>query len=155
MILAIIKQNKENTRRSAVLWVIWYKRWILRRGIWSVLHEGVVLILYNNDQISIREIKETHETGQNNKNSIFVNRLVFLTDLVIPWHSFRSDYYGNQLKYAETDTLVLTHHSKNNSTTIAPALIMKIRTNISARVSRPVLMNNQPSKSCMLTLIVT
>ena len=41
-----------------------------------MLHECIVfkLIYVQNDQMSIREIKETHETGQ---NSIFVNRLVF------------------------------------------------------------------------------
>ena len=34
----------------------------------------------------MREIKETHETGQNSQNS---NWLVFLTDLVIPWQKLQ------------------------------------------------------------------
>ena len=46
------------------------KERILRRGNWSILRERVVfqVNLYKNDQISTREIKETHKTGQNSKN---------------------------------------------------------------------------------------
>ena len=45
-----LQQSSKSIKNS---WSL-YKERILRRGYWSILH----------DQISIRETKETHETGQ-------------------------------------------------------------------------------------------
>ena len=46
-----------------------HKERILKRGKWSILRKGQFSSKFvQNDQISIRDIKETHETGQNSKN---------------------------------------------------------------------------------------
>ena len=73
MILATIKQNKVIKRRSAVLRVILVQEVDPEKGhlICLTRKGSFQVILYKNDQISIREIKGTHETGQNIKNSIF------------------------------------------------------------------------------------
>ena len=77
-----MNRNKRNRYKSLILAIVKHEQLILVQGVDSKKGQLIYLTrkgsfssnFVQNDQISIREIKETHETGQ---NSIFVNRLVF------------------------------------------------------------------------------
>ena len=75
----LIRVQGEDSKKGQLIYLMW-------KGSFQI-------IFLQNDQISIREIKQPHETGQNSKNKHFEVESSIdwsfhqtLTDSVIPWH---------------------------------------------------------------------